>query len=203
VRLLRAAAQSERAPASLRAELDAARGRAARRRRWPVTAATLRFSSVATAVAAAAIALVLTLGSGAASPTIAQASTLAGRGPAAAAPGPDPAARGRLLSARVGELYFPSWQQATGWRSVGERRDRIGNRDVTTVYYSRSGTLIAYSIVSAPRLSGFHAHGEPYMTFWRHGRTVVVWEERNHTCLLSGVGTSARQLWRLAVTTLS
>ena len=202
-RLLRAAARSERAPASLRADVEAMRALASRRRtRLPqLPQLALRYVSVATSAAVAlAVALVLALGGGA-GPSLAQAAALASRGSAAAAPGPDPSAPARLLDARVGSLHFPNWETVGGWRSTGQRTDRLAGREVTTVYYASGSRRLAYSIVSAPVLSGLQTHGEPYATFRQGGHTVVIWQEHNHTCLLSATGMSAPSLWSLAATT--
>jgi hypothetical protein len=204
--MLRAAAESERAPASLRSEIDALRRESARRRlrRQPmwVPRVALRYgSAAATAVAAVVVALVLALG-GAGAPSIAQAAALALRPPTAPAPAPDSQAPQRLLSARVGDLHFPNWTAPQGWRSSGQRSDRIDGRDVTTVYYTNGSQTIAYSIVAAPALTGLNTHGEAYATMRQHGRTVVVWQERNHTCVLSSVSVPTQGLWRLAVSTL-
>jgi hypothetical protein len=207
VQLLQAAARSERAPASLRAQLGTIRTRAGARRglRLPQPALrrpVLRYTSLAaTALAAAVVALVVTLGGGAANPSIAQAASLALRPPAAPAPAPDPRAPTSLLTARVGDLHFPNWQRAGGWRSVGERTDALANRTVTTVYYASGSRRLVYSIVSSPTLAGLRTGGEPYASLREHGRTVVVWEERGHTCLLSAAGISARHLWQLAALT--
>lgn len=205
VRLLQAAAQTERAPAGLRAEIDSMHAQAAnRRRRAPaLPGVALRYASFATtAVAAAVVALVLALGGGGGL-SIAQAASLATRGPSAAGPAPYPGAPNKLLTARVGDLHFPNWEVPQGWRSTGQRTDRVGGRVVKTVYYSDGTRKLAYSIVSAPVLSGLDTHGEPYATMRQHGRTVVVWQERNHTCVLSATGLSASGLWRLASSTFS
>jgi hypothetical protein len=202
VRLLQAAARSERAPASLRAELGAIRARAGARRGLRLPRPVLRYTSLAgTALAAAVVVVVLTLGGGAAGPSIAQAAALSLRGPAAPAPAADPSAPASLLTARVGDQHFPNWQRVGGWRSVGERTDQLANRTVTTVYYASGSRRLAYSIVSTPTLAGLRTGAEPYASLWEHGRTVVVWEERGHTCVLSAAGISATRLWRLASTT--
>jgi hypothetical protein len=200
VNLLRAAALRERAPESLRAEVTAMRARAgAHSRRGP----TIRRPVLGAvgfgmpAVAAAIVALVVALG-GAGAPSLAQAAALAVRGPSSApVPAFEPGAPS-YLTARVGRLHFPNWASQGGWRTVGVRHDKIGNRAVTTVYYSASGKRIAYSIVSAPALGGLHTAGEPYTTIWHRGRVVVAWEEHNHTCLLSATGVSPTRLWALA-----
>ena len=149
------------------------------------------------ALAAAAAAIVLALGGGAGAPSIAQAAALGTRAPTSPAPKPDPGDPSQLLSAQVGSLHFPNWQVG-GWRSVGARRDHVGDREATTVYYSSGTTEVAYSILSSPTLRDLQTHGEPYATVLQHGRTTVVWEEAGHTCLLSATGFSPMQLWQLA-----
>jgi hypothetical protein len=198
VSLLHEAAQRDRAPESLRREVAALRERAGRPRRVPGLSrpALGAISFGMPAVCAAVIGLVLALG-GAGAPSIAQAAAIGSRKPSAPAPALQPGAPS-YLSARVGRLRFPNWQDQGGWRSVGERRDTLGNRAVTTVYYAAHGGRIAYSIVSSPVLGGLKTSGEPYETMWRHGRVVVVWQEHDHTCLLSGTGISAARLWHLA-----
>jgi hypothetical protein len=203
-RMLQQAAQTERAPATLRAEIGALRTEAASRRgRRAGFGLPARYAGGGLAVlTAVVIALVTTLGGGGiAGPSIAQAAALAARGPALAAPGPDPSAPSQLLAAHVGDLQFPNWNSEGGWHSSGKRVDRIGNRTVTTVYYTANGHRIAYSIVSAPALGGLNTHGDPYATLSRNGRTVIVWEQNNHTCVLSAVGVSAPRLWKLAAAT--
>jgi hypothetical protein len=208
-RLLQAAAQTERAPASLRAEIDAMQARAPARRRLRMPAlpgfalpgVVVRYASVATtALAAVAVALVVAL-SGGGGLSIAQAATIATRGASAPAPAPDPRAPNTLLVTRVGDLSFPNWRNPQGWRANGQRSDHAGGRAVKTVYYTNGQHEIAYSIVAAPVLSGLDTHGEPYATMSQRGRTIVVWQERNHTCLLSAAGVSAPRLWKLASST--
>lgn len=200
VELLRAAAASERAPGSLHARIAALRGPApAGTRRRPLPRPGLVLTRVAMpAAAAAAAVVVLAFGSGAGAPSIAQAAALGARAPSAAAPTPDPSAPARLLSARVGDLHFPNWQTNAGWRSIGQRRDRLGDHSVTTVFYAHGTQRVAYSIVAAPALAGLNTHGGSYATLRQHGRTVIAWEERNHTCVLSATGIAAYELWRLA-----
>lgn len=199
VELLRAAAAGERAPDALHARVAALRRQApaGAQRRLPPRP-TLVLTRVAMPVAAAVAAvIVLALGGGAGAPSIAQAAALGVRPPSMAAPTPDPSAPAKLLSAKVGNLQFPNWQADGGWHSVGQRHDHVGNRAVTTVYYSAGTTEIAYSIVSQPTLPGLK-HANPYETIWRQGRVTVVWEEDGHTCLLSGTGISPARLWQLA-----
>lgn len=194
--LLHAAAAQERAPQRLRervAQLDAGRS-SVRGRRRP----RLGGLSVGTALVAALAAVAVVAASGPGAPSLAQAATLAQRAPDAPGPGPVPGSP-YWLNARVGGLSFPNWRPYGGWRSVGERRDRLGDRTATTVYYSARGRRIAYSIVSAPELPAAVAAGAAgHITLWQHGRATVVWNEHGHTCLLSAADVSPRQLWRLA-----
>jgi hypothetical protein len=200
VNLLRAAAQSERAPESLHTRIAALKEQSPQRPRRPLLPRPafnfVRFGMPTAAAGAAA--LVLALGGGAGAPSIAQAAALATRAPTAAALATDPRDPAKLLSVKVGKLHFPNWQADGGWRSVGQRSDRIGNRTATTVYYTTGASRVAYSIVSSPTLSGLKTGGEPYETMSSHGRTTVIWEEDGHTCLLSGTGVSAVRLWELA-----
>ncbi len=201
VNLLHTAARRERAPESLRAEVTAMRERAGTRKRGRPTFRRPVLGAVGfgmPAIAAAIVALVVALG-GAGAPSLAQAAAVAVRGPSSSAPAPavEPGAPA-YLTARVGRLHFPNWASQSGWRTVGVRHDKIGNRTVTTVYYSKMGKRIAYSIVSAPVLGGLHTAGEPYTTIWHRGRVTVAWQEHNHTCVLSASGVSAARLWALA-----
>ncbi len=197
-RLLRSAADSERAPMSLRENIERMRAEAGQRRgRSLAPAFMLRYAAVMTAaVAGLAVVLALALGGGA-SPSIAQAAALAAHGPVAPAPAPDPLAPASLLKLSVGDLQFPNWEHQ-GWKASGKRIDHLGGRTVATVYYANRWHKIAYSIVSAPALKRLRTGGEPYATITQNGRTVVIWEKRNHTCILSAKGLSAPQLWRLA-----
>ena len=194
VRALHGAAMTERAPAGLRERLATERARGRARSGLAPPARRFRVGSGAATILAAAIvaAVLLIPGSSPITPQVSAAAALATRGAAAPAPALDPTASYRL-TARVGSLHFPNWEEHRGWRAVGSRTDRLGNRDVMTVYYARDGRTIAYSIVSSPAL------GSPgHRTFMLHGRTVVTWRERDHTCLLSGSGVPAATLRSLA-----
>ena len=211
VNLLHAAAQRERAPETLRAEVASMRAQAAtRRRRRPTFQPVFRFVSIGTAtLTAAVVALVVAL-SGAGAPSLAQAAAIANLRPSAPAPATDPRAPTKLLTAKVGTLHFPNWESAGGWRAVGQRFDHIGNRTATTVYYANGASHVIYSIVSSPTLAMKRGRAlqslppetytaQTYTTLSRQGRTTVIWEESGHTCLLTGSrGMSAARLWQLA-----
>lgn len=212
VQMLRHASATERAPASLRADVEALQARSAgdqrsgRSRRgagWTAPAFRMRIATVAaTPLIALAVVLVLVLGGGSSGPpTLIQAAALAGKGPSAAAPAADPTAP-RLLNVRVGDLHFPNWEADGDWRSTGMRTDQVGGRAVTTVYYKHAGTELAYSIVAKPALASSVPVDEHYKTFKKDGRTFIVWTVANHTCLLSAQGASPEQLWSLARSTV-
>lgn len=199
VRALHHAAATERAPARLRERLERQRieGRPSRSG-WGFPALGSRaWSGLAAAVLAAVVAAALLIPGGTpGAPSISAAASLASRGSTLTAPGPDPTAP-YLLSARVENLHFPNWEeQSAGWVAVGARVDRLGNRDVTTVYYQRGHHTVAYSIVSTPELASTGVR-----TFMHNGRTVFTWRENGHTCLLSGVGVPASTLHDLVLRT--
>jgi hypothetical protein len=203
VNLLRAAAQSERAPESLHLRVAALREQSQQKRPRRTLLPRPAFNFVRFGMptaAAGAAALVLALGGGAGAPSLAQAAALSTRAPTAPAAATDPSDPAKLLAVKVGTLHFPNWRSAGGWRSIGKRVDQIGNRTATTVYYMTGSSRVAYSIVSSPTLAGLKTGAEPYATIWSHGRTTVIWEESGHTCLLTGTGVSAVRLWALATT---
>jgi len=195
VSALRHAAVTERAPTGLRERLETQRARDGVRPRSPFPAVRRGvWSGAAVIVAAAILATALLIPGGSTiSPQVSAAAALASRGAVSGAPATDPAASYRLM-ARVGSLHFPNWEERLGWRAVGSRTDQLGGRYVMTVYYMRDGQTIAYSIVASPALGSAGPQ-----TFMQHGRTVVAWHERDHTCLLSaGSGVEAATLQHLA-----
>lgn len=199
VEMLHDANSQTRAPASLRARIEAQRPRASVRARRR----TVYVGGLAGALAAIVLALVLILPAGTpGSPSVSQAAALATRGPVAAAPAIDPRTPWKL-DTRVEDLYFPNWNGSFGWRAIGRRSDRIGGRLAVTVYYSGRGKRIAYTIVGAPVLNTPSArvrklNGTDYRTLRLGGRLVVTWRRAGHTCVLSGVGVPASVLQRLA-----
>jgi anti-sigma factor RsiW len=198
VELLHQARATDRAPASLRARIEA--GRPTRRR-----AARRRVSYVgglATALAAAALAIVLALPGGApGAPSLSEAAAIAIRGPAMAAPPVDADQPGKLETLFQG-IYFPDWTKLH-WRASGQRVDTINGRPAATVYYDWKGHRVAYTIVGAPTLKTPSAQvrtlkGVKLHTLTIGGRLVVTWTEANHTCVLSATGVPAEKLQRLA-----
>jgi hypothetical protein len=199
VDLLRSARATDRAPASLRARIEAERPRR-------TVAARRRFSyggglAGALAVAALAIALLLPGGSPGA-PSLSEAASLAIRGPAMAAPAADPDQPGKLQTLIQG-IYFPDWSLRFHWRASGQRADSINGRRAVTVYYDWKGHRLAYTIVGAPALKTPNARvttlkGVELHTLTIGGRLVVTWKRANHTCVLSATGIPAAKLQKLA-----
>lgn len=202
VAALHRVALSERAPAGLRARIEADRPRAAAaaRRRMTVYGAAL---AGATAVVLALIVLLLPAGTPG-GPSISEAAAIAVRGPSGPAPGPDPRSPIARLQQSVGRVYFPNWAyQGLGWAAVGQRSDQVRGRRMITVYYQNRGTQIAYTIVSGPGLpvpAGpvVRKGDERLRTLSVDGRLVVTWRRAGHTCVLSGMGVTADQLQQLA-----
>jgi hypothetical protein len=199
VQALHAARAEDRAPAALRARIDA-------QRPSPKVRVRRRASyggALAAGLAAIALALALILPSGTpGAPSVSQAAALALRGAAAPAPTPDPNAPSNL-GQNVGEVYFPNWSYHFGWRATGQRVDKVGGRRAVTVFYAWHGKRVAYTIVSAPALSQPAAqttmlNGTQLRTLTLGGRLVVTWRRANHTCVLSGKGLSASTLQHLA-----
>jgi anti-sigma factor RsiW len=199
VAALHQARESDRAPAALRARIEASRPgkRTVTRRRIAYAGA------LAGALAAIALAVVLALPSGApGGPSVSDAAALAARGPVQAAPTPDPA-QPAALSQNVGDVYFPNWTTSFGWRAVGARTDKLDGRDAVTVYYDWKGKRIAYTIVGASDLTQSAAHrtwlnGTELRTLTQDGRVVVAWRRAGDTCVLSGSGVKAAELQKLA-----
>lgn len=202
VAALERAAASERAPARLRARIEADRPRAgviARRR------TALYGGALASSVTAVLVLVVLLLPGGApGGPSVSEAATIAVRGPTGPAPGPDPHAPLARLEQRVGRVYFPNWgYQGLRWTAVGQRSDRLRGRRMVTVYYQAQYTQIAYTIVSGPGLPAppgtvIRKGSERLRTLSINGRLVVTWRRAGHTCVLSGMGVTADQLQQLA-----
>jgi hypothetical protein len=201
LRAIRGAAD-ERAPAALRARLELARDPNPRwrpRRFMTATAAT-----AAVAVAAFAAALVLTIGGGATgAPTVTAAAALGARQPVSVAI-ESPNDQGTLPGLTAAGIPFPDWGSRFGFEAIGVRRDHLGDRLATTVYYARGDQQIAYTIMSgSPLPAGQAMHqsiwrGTRLGSFLIQGRVVVTWLRDGHTCVLSGPHTPMDLLASLA-----
>jgi hypothetical protein len=188
-------------PHSLRARLALARD-PRRRRRIPERLAGMLAAAALTAIIAA-----LTIGGGgAAAPTVADAATLATR--PAVAPALEPR-KGSVTLPRLrgAGLSYPYWEDSFGFKALGARRDRLGARLATTVFYARAGKRIAYTIVSGPPLAAGSAMrsivnaGTHFRSFSAGGRRIVTWLRRGHTCTLSAISAPYLTLLRLAAWT--
>jgi hypothetical protein len=203
IALLTRARETDRAPASLRARIEAARPSRARRARRRFAFA----GSVAVGLAVLVTALVLILPAGTpAAPSVSQAAGLAALGPAAPKPAPNPTDPGSELNLDVGEVYFPNWAQNLGWDPIGSRTDTINGRTAVTVYYEWKGKQVAYTIVEAPALKAPDVEpvvvaGTEFRTLEVGGRVIITWERNNHTCVLSTADdVSQSKLRQLAAT---
>ncbi len=199
VDVLHQAAATDRAPASLRARIEAQRPTAKTRVRRRGT----YIGALAGAVAAVALALAFVLPGGTpVAPTVAQAADLAVLGATHAPPGPNPSNPTGKLDKDVQEVYFPNWDRI-GWRADGMRIDQLKGRPTATVYYRWDGHRVAYTIVGAPALSEPAAtvtnhDGTVLRTLVLNGRVAVTWRRDGHTCVLSAAGVSPRVLQELA-----
>jgi hypothetical protein len=187
------------APAGLRERVAGAR-----RRGEPRTRRLALPGAVAAAGAAAAVGVVaLVAGGGAARPSVADAAALTALPATAPAPAQS-ASQPRQVSVRVSGIGYPYWDDAFRWRATGARSDRIEGRRVTTVFYSRGGVRVGYSIVPGAALDHpggarvVRRGGAAYRLFSAGGRPAVTWERRGHTCVLAGAGVSPGTLLRLA-----
>ena len=177
-------ALDQRAPVHLRDAVATVRAR----RRPPAR----RVAALGIAAAGGIVALVLILLPGAkeAAPSLPQAAAIAARMPPRSSPD----------IARAWGLDFPELERSAGWKDAGSRVDRVGNREARTVYYANGARRIAYTILSAGRVSvpaGTHSwrrKGKSWYRFDQGGRTVVAWERKGHMCVVSATGLDSRPL---------
>ena len=122
---------------------------------------------------------------------------------------PAPASAGRLLEARVDGVPFPDWSRDFGWQESGTRRDTLGGRATTTVFYEHMGHRIAYTILPGPavhppegsrivRRDGLEialSH-DP-----RRDHDIAVFERDGRTCVLAGHVERVSTLVKLAAWT--
>jgi hypothetical protein len=167
-------------------------------RKRPLVAAL----GIATAAAAALVVLLVLPGGGPEAPSVAQAAALAARGPTG---GPPPRYDDApLLDREIGGIRFPRWQGRFGWHASGVRDDRLRGRAAATVYYTRGGSRVDYTIVGGSALSlpgrAEHARrGDIELRSFKLGdRTVVTWRRKGHTCVLSATGVPRAAMVELA-----
>jgi hypothetical protein len=203
VELLHRVAVTDRAPARLRARIEAQRPK-------PAVLARRRFGyagALAGALAVVALALALLLPGGTpGAPSVSRAADLAVLGATAPPPAPNPGAPNVKLGYGVQDVYFPNWERRFDVRAVGQRTDGLGGRPAVTVYYRWGGKLIAYTIVGGPALTEPAANitrrnGVELRTLTLNSREVVTWRRNGHTCVLSAKGVSTALLQKLAAWT--
>jgi anti-sigma factor RsiW len=180
----------EPAPEPLRAAVEAQREASApRRRRTRLLTPRLALASALAVVVAVVAAALLSSGPGA--PTVAEAAQLGERTPSGPAP-PPAGTQGTQLALDVEGVVFPDLLESYGWRAVGVRRDEIGDRDATTVFYEKDGTRIAYVIVAGDALTppsdapSASRNGVLLHTLRVDGRFAVTWRRLGRTCILIG-----------------
>jgi hypothetical protein len=191
------------APPELHRRIDAmvADRAPARRRRQPA----LRFGFAgAVAAAVIAVALVLVTSGGGSTLTLHTAVALTQRPATMPAPAESPH-NGTELAANVEGVAFPYWGDRFGWRSIGERTDRVAGRTVTTVFYAgRHGQSIGYAIVAGKTVPHFSGgvvsdhNGVPYRLTVEDGAKVVTWLRHGHLCVVAGHDVSSATLLSLA-----
>jgi hypothetical protein len=146
---------------------------------------------VAAATVTAALALLLVLAPGGGDSTAERAAGISQLPATARAPG----ASGPVLRAEADGVPFPDCGPKFGWHATGMRRDDIGGRRMTTVFYEHEGHRIAYTIVSGPALprpadARIVERDGLEMSVYRdpgHGsRDVVVFERDGRTCVIAG-----------------
>jgi hypothetical protein len=199
VEAVQGAAREVVAPPSLRARVDAER-----RGRRVAPRVRRRYALVAAAAVAAALAVLIALPSGSpGGPSVVQAAAIGLQPPTEPAPARYDDSHALLDRSESG-VPFPNWSEWRGWRASGARRDEVKGRDATTVYYQRDGHEIAYTIVSGHHLkvpgnvwSG-ESNGVKLWSLDAGGRTIVVWERKGHSCVMSGTGVSRDELTKLA-----
>lgn len=201
-RVLRAidAAARERAPSSLRAQVRLVQPPA--RRRVP-NPGVLLTASVLGACAAAVVAVFLSVGGGAVAPTVAQAAVLNARVPQRGVREPQKG-QGALPNIGAAGLTYPYWEDHFGYRAVGVRYDRLGARAITTVFYRRGASRVAYEIAFGRPLAlggkswSTERQGVRLWAMRTHHGLVVTWLRDGHTCILIGSATRLPVLLRLA-----
>ena len=194
-------ASAQPAPHALRARLalahPPARPRAQRR--------TLGLAAAGTGLAAAAAGIVVAVtgGTAVAQASVLQAAAVSNR-VSEQTVGQPPLGSNSLPGVAGGGLSYPYWQDHFGFVATGVRYDRIGGQAVTTVFYQRGSSRVAYEIVSGPTLrlggaAGRTVRGGLVLRTLNSPRgQVVTWTRDGHTCVLVGDHTALPVLLKLA-----
>jgi hypothetical protein len=187
------------APDRLRQRVAAERRRAlpaARRRRVGFVA------GIGVAAAAAALSVVFLLPSSVPGGTvIADAAELQSQ--AAASPPPAVASRATLDLTAEG-LPFPNYGARFDWKAEGWRQDTVHGRSARTVFYTRDGKRIGYTILSGSAISApsgsrhRRVSGTTVYSFDKEGRTIVTWLRGGRTCVMSATNVKRGTLYSLA-----
>jgi hypothetical protein len=189
----------DRAPMALRERVEALRERSAPKRRR-----TRRYGVVGaltTAAAGLAVVLAVIFAAGAGGPTLSEASAFTLK--PATGPAPDHVFDG-TLNLNVDGVPYPYWKEDFGWTATGSRVDKIDGRTATTVFYRKGKQRIGYTIVTGKpvTMSGSPSvavrDGTRFRSVALHGSTVLTWERKGHSCILSGKNLSRAQLLKLA-----
>jgi hypothetical protein len=185
--------RKERAPRRLHAAVARLSGSGSAVRRRVAAGAGLA------AAGAAALALLVLPGSPPAPPTLTEAAALAARAPTSAQPSGEEAGTA-LAGMKAWGLEYPNLGRVHGWHASGSRTDDLGRRSAKTVFYSKDGRRIAYTILSpgsvrVPKgVDTWRRKGRPWYAFDEGGRTVVAWEREGHMCVVSVSGIRRRAL---------
>jgi hypothetical protein len=179
--------RQERAPKALRDALE----RIPRARRRPAYRIAVPIGAAAALTAAVVLVALPGSESSPRRPNLTQVAAIAARSPTAG---------GRT---RAWGLDYPDLTREYRWRRAGSRTDRLPGRTARTVYYSKDGHRIAYTIVSTGLVRvpagtrSWRRHGRPFYVFSLEGRTVVAWERKGHMCVVSASGLGSRSLIRM------
>jgi hypothetical protein len=106
-----------------------------------------------------------------------------------------PATAPAAVATRVEGVPFPDWRRDFGWIKAGSRRDTVGGRAATTVFYEHRGHRLAYTILPGPpaRPPGearIVRRGGAEIAIWRDprhgGHDIAVFERAGRTCVIAG-----------------
>jgi hypothetical protein len=178
---LRRAAVTERAPAQLRRRVEQL---SRPQRRGPSRRLALAGATGLLAAAVAVLALVLgggTPGGLLGGPTVAQAAGV-GAQPIIYSPPAGSSAALAQAYAGFGNVRIPGALDHGAWSFAAWRVARLDGRRILTIYYTRGSQELAYVVAASPRLRG---QKSGFTSFVADERTVVSWQESNHSCLLS------------------
>jgi hypothetical protein len=180
------------APPALRFRIENELGRASRSARPRRRLGRLAAAAGGLAACLALLAVALSALLGTTEPSVADVHGISAAGPEAPAPPPERRSTQRL-AANLEGVAFPNLEPRFGWRTVGERADRLDGRETRTVFYEHEGHLIGYTVVGGDALDvpsdaeRLRAGGvEVALLRDDHGHDIAVFERGGKTCVLSG-----------------